>query len=62
VSAPDRVSDLEALRAHLRAGGVPAARSRPAGGGPDRQMRVEDPTGYCPMVADLKGARVGVTA
>jgi catechol 2,3-dioxygenase-like lactoylglutathione lyase family enzyme len=32
----------------------------PDGPGPDRQMRVDDPDGYCLMVAEIEGERVGV--
>ena len=53
--------DLEGLRAHLVASGVPAGEITTGGPGPDRQMRVEDPDAT-PTVAEIEGERVGVLA
>jgi hypothetical protein len=52
--------DLDALRARLVQGGVAAGEITTGGPGPDRQMRVFDPDGYCLMVAEIEGERVGV--
>jgi catechol 2,3-dioxygenase-like lactoylglutathione lyase family enzyme len=52
--------DLDTLRERLVAGGVAAGEITTGGPGPDRQMRVEDPDGYCLMVAEIESARVGV--
>jgi hypothetical protein len=51
--------DLDGLRARLVAAGVPAGDITTGGPGPDRQMRVDDPDGYCLMVAEIEGERVG---
>jgi catechol 2,3-dioxygenase-like lactoylglutathione lyase family enzyme len=52
--------DLGTLRERLVAGGVAPGEITTGGPGPDRQMRVEDPDGYCLMVAEIEGERVGV--
>ncbi len=52
--------DLDGLRAHLLAEGVAAGEITTGGPGPDRQMGVADPDGWCLMVAEIEGERVGV--
>jgi catechol 2,3-dioxygenase-like lactoylglutathione lyase family enzyme len=52
--------DVDGLRAHLVSSGVAAGPVTSGGPGPDRQMRVDDPDGYCLMVAEIEGERVGV--
>ena len=52
--------DLDGLRARLVAAGVQAGEITTGGPGPDRQMQVDDPDGYCLMVAEIEGERVGV--
>jgi catechol 2,3-dioxygenase-like lactoylglutathione lyase family enzyme len=51
--------DLDGVRARLIGGGVDAGEITTGGPGPDRQMRVDDPDGYCLMVAEIEGERVG---
>lgn len=52
--------DLDGLRGRLVDAGVTAHEITTGGPGPDRQMRVDDPDGYCLMVAEIEGERVGV--
>ena len=52
--------DLDALRTRLVDAGVAAGEITTGGPGPDRQMRVDDPDGWCLMVAEIEGERVGV--
>ena len=52
--------DVDGLRAHLMSSGVAAGPVTRGGPGPDRQMRVDDPDGYCLLVAEIEGERVGV--
>jgi catechol 2,3-dioxygenase-like lactoylglutathione lyase family enzyme len=51
--------DLDALRARVVSEGVAAGEVTSGGPGPDRQMRIDDPDGYCLMVAEIVGERVG---
>jgi predicted enzyme related to lactoylglutathione lyase len=52
--------DLDGLRERLIANGVAAREITTGGPGPDRQMRVDDPDGYCLIVAEIEGERVGL--
>jgi catechol 2,3-dioxygenase-like lactoylglutathione lyase family enzyme len=52
--------DLDTLRDRLVAAALTPGEITTGGPGPDRQMRVEDPDGYCLMVAEIEGERVGV--
>ena len=50
--------DLAALRDRLVAAGVPAGAIKSGAPGPEREMRVDDPDGYCLMIAEIDGQRV----
>lgn len=50
--------DLDALRAHLIAGGVGAGKIVDGRPGPRREFRLSDPDGYCLIVAEGEPNRV----
>lgn len=54
------VRDLPALRGHLRSEGVDAGEIFHDGAIPAGEMRVDDPDGYCLMVAQSQGDSVAV--
>lgn len=45
--------DLDALRNHLTANGITAGPIGDGTPGPDREMTVRDPDGYCLLVAEI---------
>ncbi|HYX87681.1 MAG TPA: VOC family protein [Gaiellales bacterium] len=46
--------DLHALRAHLISSGVEAGRIESGSPGPEEEMRVTDPDGYCLMIVQIE--------
>jgi hypothetical protein len=52
--------DLDGLRDHLVANGVAAGPIVDGSPGPERELRLSDPDGYCLMIAESKGERVFV--
>lgn len=44
--------DLAGLREHLRAHGFTSSAIADGSPGPEREMRVDDPDGYCLMIAE----------
>jgi catechol 2,3-dioxygenase-like lactoylglutathione lyase family enzyme len=50
--------DLDGLRDRLLANGVPVGPIRDGSPGPEREIRISDPDGYCLMIAESKGERV----
>ncbi len=46
--------DLHALRTHLISSGVDAGRIEEGTPGPEEEMRVTDPDGYCLMIAQIE--------
>lgn len=52
--------DLDGLRGHLLADGVPVGPIVDGSPGPKREMRLSDPDGYCLMIAESEGEKVFV--
>jgi hypothetical protein len=52
--------DLDGLRDHLIAHGLRVGPIRDGSPGPEREIRISDPDGYCLMIAESKGQRVFV--
>ena len=52
------VADLETLRNRLLARGVPVGPIRDGSPGPEREIAISDPDGYCLMIAEGTGKRV----
>jgi hypothetical protein len=50
--------DLDGLRDHLLANGVWVGPIRDGSPGPEREIAISDPDGYCLMIAESKGERV----
>jgi catechol 2,3-dioxygenase-like lactoylglutathione lyase family enzyme len=52
--------DLYGLRDHLIAQGLPVGPIRDGSPGPEREIRISDPDGYCLMIAESTGQTVFV--
>jgi hypothetical protein len=52
--------DLDGLRDHLIAQGLPVGPIRDGSPGPEREIRISDPDGYCLMIAESTGQTVFV--
>jgi catechol 2,3-dioxygenase-like lactoylglutathione lyase family enzyme len=52
--------DLDGLRDHLITHGLRVGPIRDGSPGPEREIRISDPDGYCLMIAESKGQRVFV--
>jgi hypothetical protein len=50
--------DLDGLRDHLLSHGLRVGPIRDGSPGPEREMKIGDPDGYCLMIAESKGERV----
>jgi hypothetical protein len=50
--------DLDGLRDHLLAHGLPAGPIRDGSPGPKREIALSDPGGYCLMIAERAGGTI----
>jgi catechol 2,3-dioxygenase-like lactoylglutathione lyase family enzyme len=52
------VADLAGLRDRVLAHGLPVGPIRDGSPGPEREIAIIDPDGYCLMIAEIRGERV----